>query len=39
MTTVAWIVLGVVLILVVAAFLVVKLLKALLLALRHQRSS
>jgi hypothetical protein len=39
MTTTAWIVLGAVLALAVAAFVAVKLLKALLLALRHQRSS
>jgi hypothetical protein len=39
MSTTAWIVLGVVLALAAAAFVAVKLFKALLLALRHQRSS
>lgn len=39
MSTVAWIVLGVVLLLAAILFIGVKLFKALLLALRHQRSS
>jgi hypothetical protein len=39
MSTTSWIVLGVVLLLAVLFFIGVKLLKALLLALRHQRSS